>query len=466
MYPNSYKDYRSLAYKHGLVPQFKVIPSRGLTPRQIFKRLRDLNPAYIFESLHPSAEDHHMAYIGFKAQDQVTLHHMDDLDKKVFQTTFTHPDLPDFFGGYVGYRAYEDCLDDHNLPGQEEDGFYGFYSDLVVALNKDQETITIVFSQRASQTQYTVGLETIHLVEKLLAHARPDSPRPSFDKTYHMTASMSPAAYKASVIKAKAAIQEGHIFQTVLSVGFSGPLDLAPLDLYESLCDYNPAPHMVYMDCDHLTVLASSPETMVKTSGSQVSLFPIAGTRAIKKDGKDQMRAKDLIHDPKEKAEHLMLVDLGRNDLNQICQPASVRVKDFASLKTYSRVMHLTSHLEGLMEVPSARLALKATCPAGTVSGAPKRQAMKILQDLEGQKRGLYGGCLFRLNLRGDLSSCLVIRTLVVQDQTLHFRSGSGLVIESSPEGEHKEILNKAEGLFQSIRPFYKGGLSHDFSHR
>lgn len=237
--------------------------------------------------------------------------------------------------------------------------------------------------------------------------------------------------------------------------------------LYRNLRQSNPAPYLSYIKFPELEILCSSPEMLVRMNHSFVETAPIAGTRAIKEDGKDHLREAELLTDEKDLAEHLMLVDLGRNDIGRISKAGTVKVPEYCQAKHFSKVMHLVSSVRGTpLEHVTAIDCLKATFPAGTVSGAPKIRALEIIDELEPDSRDLYAGSVVMLNQYGHLNSCISIRTIHLKQDEIIIQAGGGIVHDSNPEHEYLESLNKASALFNAIEKTYRGAVNYDFDYR
>ena len=260
------------------------------------------------------------------------------------------------------------------------------------------------------------------------------------------------AQFCAMVDKAKDYIRAGDIFQVVLSQRFESPFTLPPFALYRALRRVNPAPFLVYLNFDGFSVVCSSPEILVRLRDGKVTIRPIAGTRRRgATPGEDDALANELLADPKERAEHLMLLDLGRNDVGRVSEIGSVEVTDSFFIERYSQVMHIVSNVEGRVNPQFDALdALAAGFPAGTVSGAPKVRAMQIIDELESEKRGIYAGAIGYFGANGEMDTCIVLRTAVVKDGRMFVQAGAGLVYDSVPSSEHQECVNKAKALFRA----------------
>ena len=262
----------------------------------------------------------------------------------------------------------------------------------------------------------------------------------------------SPAEYKAMVLKAKDYILAGDAFQIVLAQRFEAPFTLPPFSLYRALRRTNPSPYLYFLDFGSFAVAGSSPEILVKVAGDVVTIRPIAGTRARgATPHEDKALEQELLADPKERAEHLMLLDLGRNDVGRVAQIGSVTVTDQFFVERYSHVMHIVSNVEGKLNPENDALdALAAGFPAGTVSGAPKVRAMQIIDELEKEKRGLYAGCVGYFSAAGEMDTCIVLRTALVKDGKMYVQAGAGIVADSNPDSEQQECVNKAKALFRA----------------
>jgi anthranilate synthase component 1 len=276
----------------------------------------------------------------------------------------------------------------------------------------------------------------------------PDRVSPQFKRN------TSDEGYVNKVELIKEEIKSGEAFQVVLSQRFTMSSDSDPFDLYRVLREQNPSPYMyLFRFANGLSVVGSSPEALVKVTGNEVMIHPIAGTRARNKDLKiDDALAKELLEDPKERAEHLMLVDLGRNDLGRVCSPGSVEVTEFMQIEKYSHVMHIVSTVVGKLAKQFAPIeALFAVFPAGTLSGAPKPRAMEIIEENEPTRRGIYGGTIGYLDFTGNIDTCIAIRTAVIKNGVAYVQAGAGIVADSDPISENQECINKAAAVLGAI---------------
>jgi anthranilate synthase component 1 len=259
--------------------------------------------------------------------------------------------------------------------------------------------------------------------------------------------------YEAAVARCQEYIRAGDIFQVVISQRLQLETQARPLDIYRALRVVNPSPFMFLLNTPHVTLVGSSPEIMVRVEDGETTIRPLAGTRRRgATDPEDRALAEELLADPKERAEHVMLVDLARNDVGRVARYGSVRLSDVMQVERYSHVMHITSNVTGTLKAGMTALdALRAGLPAGTVSGAPKVRAMEIIDEVEKHRRGPYGGAVGYIDFTGNMDTCIALRTLVMQGQTAYLQAGAGIVADSVPTSEYQETLNKAQGLLRAI---------------
>ncbi|NLC71884.1 MAG: anthranilate synthase component I family protein, partial [Desulfuromonadaceae bacterium] len=271
--------------------------------------------------------------------------------------------------------------------------------------------------------------------------------------TGEMTSNFTHEGFLAAVERCKEYVRQGDVFQVVISQRFSASLDASPFDVYRLLRTINPSPYLYFLRMFETFVIGASPEVMVRKEGDRVELRPIAGTRPRGLTvSEDQGYEEELLADPKERAEHIMLVDLGRNDLGRVCSAGSVRVNDLMVTERYSHVMHIVSNVQGVLEKgKDAFDAFRAVFPAGTLSGAPKIRAMEIIDELEPCRREIYGGAVGYFSFTGNMDMAIAIRTLVVKDGRVYVQAGAGIVADSQPEAEYQETLSKARGVIKAI---------------
>jgi anthranilate synthase component 1 len=372
-------------------------------------------------------------------------------------------DAPPMAAGVFGYMGYDCVRLMEHLPNQNPD-VLGLPDGIMIRPTvmaifdsvKDEVTITSpVYPEKGLSAKAAYGRARERISDVVDALDRPldmtlrevDAPpiAPQVSNT-------TPEEYKAMVLAAKEYIAAGDIFQVVLSQRFETEFTLPPFSLYRSLRRVNPSPFLVFLNFDSFAVVCSSPEILVRVRDGKVTIRPIAGTRPRGvTPTRDKELADELLADPKERAEHLMLLDLGRNDVGRVAEIGSVRVTDRFILEYYSQVMHIVSNVEGRLDNSHDIIdALVAGFPAGTVSGAPKVRAMEIIDELEKHKRGVYAGCVGYFSADGEMDTCIVLRTAIVKDGKMYVQAGAGVVADSDPESEHQECVNKAKALFRA----------------
>ncbi len=390
---------------------------------------------------------------------------LDSLRDLLAESTIELPEhLPPMSSGLVGYMGYEtirlvEAIPDSN-PAKLElpDGLF-IRPTLMAIFDSIQDTIILVTPVRPSgdveaDEAYSLAIERLDSVaidfEQDLPVGRNIEEIAS--ESVKPDSNMSQEEFRQRVRKAKEYIAAGDIFQVVLSQRFSVPFTLPAFTLYRALRRLNPSPFLFYLNFSNFSVVGSSPEILVRLRDETVTIRPIAGTRKRGRNRTEDLAlAKELSEDPKEKAEHLMLLDLGRNDVGRVAKIGSVKVTQQMIVEYYSHVMHLVSNVEGKLEKNhDAISALVAGFPAGTVSGAPKVRAMEIIDELEGEKRGIYAGCVGYFAANGSMDTCIALRTAVIKDQVMYVQAGGGIVADSDPEAEYQESLNKAKALLRA----------------
>jgi anthranilate synthase component 1 len=372
--------------------------------------------------------------------------------------------LPPMSAGVFGYLGYDMVRQMERLPTTASDPIgipdaMLICPTVVIVFDAVEDTITIVSPVRpahgvTAETALARATERLSAVVEALDRP-PPSPPPlaaTGEDTVVPRSNTTPAEFRQMVLSAKAYIAAGDVFQVVLSQRFEAPFALPPFALYRALRRINPSPYLFFLDFGGFAVAGSSPEILVKTSAGVVTIRPIAGTRRRgATPHEDKALEAELLADPKERAEHLMLLDLGRNDVGRVATIGSVKVTDQFFIEHYSQVMHIVSNVEGKLRPDRDRLdALAAGFPAGTVSGAPKVRAMQIIDELERQKRSLYAGCVGYFSAGEEMDTCIALRTALIKDGTMYVQAGAGIVADSDPELEQQECLNKAKALFRA----------------
>ncbi|MCP4488944.1 MAG: anthranilate synthase component I [Gammaproteobacteria bacterium] len=383
--------------------------------------------------------------------------------------------LPKFHGGLVGYFAYDtiryiepklaECPnpDKHGTP----DILLMLSDELVVFDNLSSRMFLIVHVDPSTPKAWENGQQRLDKLEKKLDETRlrvkPEPNQVSVDEC-DFTSEFTQQGYEEAVEKARQYIINGDAMQIVLSQRLSIPFNAEPINLYRALRSLNPSPYMYYLNLDDHYVVGSSPEILVRLEDQTVTVRPIAGTRPRGNDAAtDQLLEQELLNDPKELAEHLMLIDLGRNDAGRISQTGSVKLTDRMIVEYYSHVMHIVSNVEGRLKPGMSALdVLRATFPAGTVSGAPKIRAMEIIDELEPVKRGIYSGAVGYISWGGSMDTAIAIRTAVIKDETLYIQAGAGIVYDSVPKKEWAETMNKGRAIFKAVSMAEAGLPSRD----
>ena len=372
------------------------------------------------------------------------------------------PGLPRLTSGAVGYLSYDTVRLIEHLPDQPTDdlalpdAIWCFY-DTVVAFDRVKHQLVLMTSAFCDEdtslktAYYDAQAKLARLQAEL--HSTFISPEPVTLESDMMTSNFERVAFEQAVEQAKRYIYEGDIFQVVLSQRFTMSFEGDRFNLYRALRQVNPSPYLFYLDFEEVALIGSSPEVLVRAEGGRVELLPIAGTRPRgTTPEKDHALADELLADPKERAEHLMLVDLGRNDLGRVCQYNTVAVDRYAYIERYSHVMHIVSSVSGALDREQGAMDVLAACfPAGTVSGAPKVRAMEIIDELEPTKRSIYAGAVGYVDFSGDLDTCIAIRTMVIRGQEIYIQAGAGIVADSDPAKEFAETENKARALKQAM---------------
>jgi anthranilate synthase component I len=377
------------------------------------------------------------------------------------------PGLPPLVAGAIGYFSYDMVRLIERLPKRLRDdiGVYDamlmFYRGLI-AFDHVQHRLWIVRNVYTEgpgtlRSKYNAAVKEIRRTRELLeAPVENEKPRKvsaGNTRPLKVASNMKRAEYLQAVRKAKQYIRAGDIFQVVISQRFSAKTKAAPFDVYRELRALNPSPYLFYLQMNDVHVVGSSPEMLVKVQGRDVHYRPIAGTRWRGKDEAEDVRLeREMLASEKERAEHIMLVDLGRNDLGRVCEYGSVKVEKLMTVERYSHVMHLVSSLRGqLREDADCFDALMSCFPAGTVSGAPKVRAMEIIEEFEKTRRGIYAGGILYLDFAGNLDSCIALRTMVIKNGVAHIQAGGGIVADSTPQGEFDESVNKSKALLRAL---------------
>jgi anthranilate synthase component 1 len=466
----SLDEVRALAREHNLIPLRHSFIDDCETPVSAFLKLREDGPAFLLESADQGQRVGRYSFIGFRPREVIRWSLGDDGDPYEIAAAAVARhrqaplgDLPPFAGGAVGVFGYDlvrtvEPLSDPNPDPVGVPDLALMLTDALVVFDHLKHTVSVlanVYADDDVDTAYAAARDAIADVRWRLAGpvprpSRAPDPRramPDFESN------MPRESFEAMVARIVEYVHAGDAFQVVPSQRWSAASPVEAFSIYRGLRTVNPSPYMYFLDFGDFQVAGASPEPLLTVSGRGVSTRPIAGTRPRGADADEDARiARELLEDEKERAEHVMLVDLGRNDLGRVCEYGTVEVEDFMAVETYSHVMHIVSSVSGrLREGVGAIDALRSVLPAGTLSGAPKVRAMQIIDELEPVKRGGYGGAIGWLSYTGDLDTCIHIRTVVVKDGIAHVQAGGGTVADAKPDYEFEESVAKAAGVLRAI---------------
>ena len=441
------------------IPFFKEISGDLETPLSIYLKFMDDRNSYLFESVEGGEKWARYSIIGLPTDKKIDLskNPLKDIENFLKQNKAQSiPDLPDFHGGLVGYFSYETIrhiekkLQNSSKEKLPYPDISLMVSDEVVIYDNLKKSLFIVV--HGTEDTKKECHERIELIHKKILEPLP-SQKSSKKGVINFESSVKKEDYLEAIKKIKNYIVEGDVMQVVYGQEFSTKFEGSPIDLYRSLRKLNPSPYMYLMKIDDLHIVGASPEILVRLQNEEVTVRPIAGTVKRGKDNKEDKELADkLKSDPKEIAEHLMLIDLGRNDVGRIAEVGSVETTEEMKIEKYSHVMHLVSNVVGKIKKGLTSIdVLKATFPAGTLSGAPKIRAMEIIDELEPDRRGVYGGAVGYLSWTGNMDVAIAIRTAVIQGKNLSVRAGGGIVYDSDPESEYQESLNKAMSIMKAV---------------
>ena len=452
---------RALAKDHALIPVYREVLADMLTPVRAYTLLCPPgSPGFLLESVEGGERLARYSFIGFQPR-SLDLGDGDPLPalrSVAAESTAPVPGVPRFHGGAVGYLGYETARHFERLPLAQgaappmpESAFLRA-EDLAV-FDHVTRRLKLLTIHRPDREDYDAAVGRIDEMEKRLASDQVSTPRSGADGE-PWKSNMSPGQFHAMVDAAKEHILAGDAFQIVVSQRFRKPLAASPFDVYRCLRAINPSPYMFFLALGgDRHVVGTSPEKLVQVEGRHVETRPLAGTRRRGADpAEDASLERELLSDLKERAEHVMLVDLGRNDVGRVARPGTVKVDRLMEVERYSHVMHISSTVSGeLREGCTSLDALRAAFPAGTVSGAPKIRAMEVIADLEPEQRGVYAGSLGYVSFGGNLDMAITLRTIVVTGGIAYVQAGAGVVADSRPEREFDETLEKAGAMFKAI---------------
>ena len=479
-------EFKAKAKQGYRIPVFMDLTADCETPLSAYSKLAQEKPAFLFESIVGGENISRFSFLGASPKkifriysDKTTIVHKDGTPES-FETpedplslienelgrlkTLDIEDMPPFDGGAVGFVGHEFIHTvEPSIAISQNDPLklpilYYIITDSVLIFDHVKQILKIcVYAEigDSAEEAYDQAVTEINRIQSILQ-------KPTELNYQQITqpceipvpkGNFEPEEFEASVNKVKEYVEAGDVIQTVLSQRFRKKFFVPPIGLYRALRTVNPSPYMFLLEDPEFSVVGASPEIHVRLTGSQIEIRPIAGTRRRGRNEKEDLELEaDLLADKKECAEHLMLVDLARNDIGRVSEYGSIKVSDYMSIERYSHVMHIVSQVQGtLAKDKTAYDLMKATFPAGTLSGAPKVRALQIISELENSQRGLYGGALGYFSFNGNHDSCIGIRTAVIKDQMIYIQSGAGVVADSIPKEEYIETINKAKAMFKAV---------------
>lgn len=479
------------AKKGNLIPIFREIMADMETPVSAFKSIDKGGSVFLLESIEGGEKWGRYSLLGvepkliFKSKGDVIEIIANGKKSKrkgdpvsVLRETLSRykpvitDELPRFYGGAVGYIGYDMVRFFEDLPDKaasDIDIYDALFviTETILIFDNLEHKIKIVANAVIEKDDnpadvYKRATKKIDGLVKRLKTSSSESQRVRGSKSQRakeVVSNFTKEKFIGGVLKAKEYIQAGDVIQVVLSQRFETRLDVEPFNIYRALRVINPSPYMFYLRLDGIELIGSSPEILVRVEGRDIDVRPIAGTRPRgKDDNEDKRLEEELLKDPKEIAEHIMLVDLGRNDVGRVAETGSVSVNEFMVVERYSHVMHIVSNVRGqLRKNKDSFDALRACFPAGTLTGAPKVRAMEIIEEIEPCKRGAYGGSVGYFGFSGNMDMAITIRTLVVKDGKIYIQAGAGIVADSAPEKEYQETINKAKAMLKAVEMAREG---------
>ena len=482
----TYKEFCRLARQGNLIPVYQELLMDLETPLSFFKRLERDRYSFLLESVEGSERWARYSFLGtsphrvFKSRgNQVEIVENGKLKKLVSEVPLdllqellkdcrpvTVPGVPPFFGGALGYVSYNAVEQFHEITNSKQDPlgmpeiFFVFVQTLV-AFDNLKHTIKVIDNVEIKEKinlrrAYDASVKRIRkVIASLQKKPRGIEPRDlnQSNGNRKFRSNLTQQGFENAVTRAKEYIKAGDVIQVVLCQRLETETSSDPFEIYRALRFINPSPYMFYLELEDLRVIGSSPETMVRLTGNTIELRPIAGTRRRGATPEEERALEDdLLADPNERAEHFMLVDLGRNDVGRVAEIGTVEVNELMAIERYSHVIHIVSNVRGKLATDKSAFDLFVSAfPAGTVSGAPKIRAMQIISELEPQKRGLYAGAIGYFGYNGNLDTCIVIRTILMKGKKVFITAGAGIVADSDPQLEYQETLNKARAMLKAV---------------
>jgi anthranilate synthase component 1 len=493
IYPDL-REFRKLAEKGNLIPVYREILADMETPVSAFRKIDDGRYSFLLESVEGGEKWARYSFLGSgpsivirSSGNSVEIIRKGRKERRSFDRDpleavkdilaeyrpVPNPGLPRFYGGAVGFIGYDVIRFFEKMPEREKPGIglpdiLFMITDTLIIFDNVTHRIKVVSNAHVNGSSitsaYREAIEKIDgIVQKLRRNLKQPSPaltpRPSRKKRTTLKSNFSKSRYEQAVLKAQEYIRAGDIFQVVPSQRFETRISAEPFEIYRALRLINPSPYMYFLRCGDATIVGTSPEVMVRLEGDRIDLRPIAGTRRRgSNEEEDTTLEKELLADPKERAEHIMLVDLGRNDVGRVSTPGSVHVSELMVIERYSHVMHIVSNVRGTLSRGNDAYNVVRSCfPAGTVSGAPKIRAMQIIDELEPTRRGPYAGAVGYFGFSGNMDTCITIRTLVIKDGVAYIQAGGGVVADSIPSLEYQETVNKAKAMMRAVEMAERG---------
>ena len=478
-----FEDYKKNDFS--ILPMAREITSPGDNPLSLFSKIADKKNNFLFESVEGGDKWAQYSIIGFGCLDTIKAygnvietsisgmnerfvsdHPLEDIEK--ITSTDQSPslaNLPRFYGGYVGFFAYESAQYAEkkisSLPAKDSK-FSDHMPDVLlvkaeqlIIFDNLKNSIKIIFNANLRNMSYSFAQARLDEIENTILNSSFDQIEKfnEITNTSEFDSNFSKEEYLQAVKKVKCYIEEGDVMQVVLAQDFSASFDKDPFELYKAIRKLNPSPYMYFLNLGEYQIVGASPEILVRLENKEVTLRPIAGTRKRGNNPKeDKANEDDLLNDPKEIAEHLMLIDLGRNDVGRVSEIGTVNVTEKMIIEKYSHVMHIVSNVVGrLLAGLTSFDVLKAALPAGTLSGAPKIRAMEVINELEPSSRGIYGGAIGYVAWNGNMDTAIAIRTAVIKDNKIHVGAGAGIVADSIPENEWEECKQKSKVFLDAM---------------
>ena len=478
-----FEDYKKNDFS--ILPMAREITSPGDNPLSLFSKIADKKNNFLFESVEGGDKWAQYSIIGFGCLDTIKAygnvietsirginerfvsdHPLEDIEK--ITSNDQSPDLdnlPRFYGGYVGFFAYESAQYAEkkisSLPAKDSK-FSDHMPDVLlvkaeqlIIFDNLKNSIKIIFNANLRNMSYSFAQARLDEIESTILNSSFEQIEKfnEITNTSEFDSNFSKEEYLQAVNKVKCYIEEGEVMQVVLAQDFSASFDKDPFELYKAIRKLNPSPYMYFLNLGEYQIVGASPEILVRLENEEVTLRPIAGTRKRGNNPKeDKANEDDLLNDPKEIAEHLMLIDLGRNDVGRVSEIGTVNVTEKMIIEKYSHVMHIVSNVVGrLLAGLTSFDVLKAALPAGTLSGAPKIRAMEVINELEPSSRGIYGGAIGYVGWNGNMDTAIAIRTAVIKDNKIHVGAGAGIVADSIPENEWEECKQKSKVFIDAM---------------